>query len=383
MRIRPDQQIPSRWSTIPRLSLVISLAAVFLIFSTIGFVGDMTSLGRLSPPHLAFIAILSGFFAVCYAVAGVRLRKRAWLALVPIFLVQSTTMNLLGHAFTDLPPFNRADPHATERLSKRLDFDGMAVILTICLSYTGFVYVSIKEGKRHGLAQLEKASLEAEFAAAHEVQSVLVPELLPAIPGYSIESIYHPASQVGGDFFQIIPLPSGATLVAIGDVSGKGLRAAMIVSLILGALRTLATNTEEPAAILAELNRQLLGRVHGGFVTCLLIRIDLAGSMLLANAGHLPPYRNGIECPIPGSLPLGLTEDATYDSLPLSLATEDCLVLLTDGVAEAQDATHQIFGFPRCESLLRSRSSVAALAEAARQYGQNDDITLLSITRML
>jgi serine phosphatase RsbU (regulator of sigma subunit) len=299
-------------------------------------------------------------------------------------------MSLVGRYFPHAAEINHFDPEATARLAERLNFDGTITILTVSLSYAGFILVSIKEGRRYGRTQLEKASLETEMAAAHEVQSVLVPEALPAIPGYAIQSIYHPAAQVGGDFFQIIPLPNGSTLIAIGDVSGKGLRAAMIVSLIIGALRTLCTVTDHPAIILAELNRQLLGRVHGGFVTCLLIRIDAndpdapndrGGSLLLANAGHLPPYRNGIEIPVPGSLPLGLTEDAIYDAMPLELATGDSLVLLTDGVAEAQNATQQIFGFERVELVLQSRANLAELAEAARLHGQNDDITLLSVTR--
>jgi hypothetical protein len=380
-----NQELPSRWSTIPRLSLAISLAAVFLIFSTLGFVGDMTSLGRLSPPHLALQAVLSGLFAVCYAVAGVRLRKRAWFAIVPIFLVQSAAMSLLGHTFTDLPPFNHADPHAVERLNGRLNFDGMAVILTICLSYACFVHVSIREGKRHGRAQLEKASLESELSAAHEVQSVLVSESIPEIPGFALETVYHPASQVGGDFFQIIPFPSGSTLIAVGDVSGKGLRAAMIVSLIIGTLRTLSSATENPAAILRGLNRQLFNRIHDGFATCLLIRVNPDGSLLLANAGHLPPYRNGVEVPIGGSLPLGLIEDDAQDSryqeMPLELAPGESLVLLTDGVAEAQNSAHAIFGFERVASTLRSGFSIQSLAEAARRHGQTDDITVLAVTR--
>ena len=375
------QELPNRWATVPRSSLIITLAAVFLIFSSLGFVGDMTSLGRLSPAHLATIASLSGFFSLCYAYSGVRLRKRSWLAIIPIFLVQSATMSLLSNAFTDYPPFNRSDPQAVDRLSNRLNFDGMCVILTVCLSYAGFVHVSIREGKRHGRAQLEKASLEAELSAAHEVQSVLVPEALPAIPGYTVQSVYHPASQVGGDFFQILTLPSGGTLIAIGDVSGKGLRAAMIVSLIIGTLRTLSLTTEDPWVILTGLNRQLFGRIHGGFVTALLIRIDSQGGLELANAGHLPPYRNGAEIPMPGSLPLGLAEDALYKQFHLNLAAGDSLVLLTDGIAEAQNSANALFGFERVASTLQRGGSIQSLAEAARQHGQTDDITVLAITR--
>src|SRR5271168_2676524 len=134
------------------------------------------------------------------------------------------------------------------------------------------------------------ATLEGEMAAAREVQRLMVPEHPPQINGYSIESIYHPAAEVGGDFFQVISLSSDRALVVIGDVSGKGLRAAMIVSMIVGTLRTVSGFTEEPAEILAELNRRLCGRTYGGFVTCLAVRLEDEGRLTLANAGHLPPY---------------------------------------------------------------------------------------------
>lgn len=372
---------PNRWNSTPPASIAIFLAACFLIFASFGFIIDGINLGAESPARLAGTVLLSGLFAAAYAITGILLRNRFWKATVPIFILQFAVNYLIGHYFPQVHPPDHLSLSETTRLSSRLNFDGLATILCICLSYAGFTHVSIKEARRHGQSQLEKASLESEMSAAHEVQSVLVPETLPKIPGYSIDSVYHPASQVGGDFFQIIPLSSGSTLIAIGDVSGKGLRAAMIVSLVIGTLRTLCTTLEEPASILNELNRHLCGRMHGGFVTCLLLRINHDGTLLLANAGHLPPYRNGSEIPIPGSLPLGLAEDPAYEQLPLELAPGDSLILLTDGVAEAQDSHNQIFGFRRIESTLRSGTSVRNLAEEARQHGQTDDITLLNVTR--
>ena len=130
-------------------------------------------------------------------------------------------------------------------------FDGVAVIFSVVLGYVGFVHVSISEARRYSKAQIDKASLESEMAAAREVQRLMVPEDLPAVHGYTIESVYRPAAEVGGDFFQVIPLKSGRTLIVIGDVSGKGLRAAMIVSMLVGMLRTVSGFTEEPGEILA------------------------------------------------------------------------------------------------------------------------------------
>src|ERR1700750_1141031 len=105
-----------------------------------------------------------------------------------------------------------------------------------------------------------------EVKSAREVQQVLVPETVPTVPGFAIDSVYKPAAELGGDFFQVLALPNGGTLIVIGDVSGKGLKAAMTVSLIVGTLRTLTDYTQSPAEILRGLNRRLNGRVGGGFV---------------------------------------------------------------------------------------------------------------------
>src|SRR6185503_1716813 len=108
-------------------------------------------------------------------------------------------------------------------------------------------------------------ALQAEFEAARELQQRLIAPAVD-IPGFRIESVYKPAQQVGGDFFYVRPGDDGGILVVIGDVSGKGLRAAMTVNSVIGALRTMPTLP--PARILGDLNRGLAGQMHGGFVTC-------------------------------------------------------------------------------------------------------------------
>lgn len=220
----------------------------------------------------------------------------------------------------------------------------------------------------------------AELEAAREVQHVLVPDTLPPTPGLAIATAYHPAQEVGGDFFQILPLPSGATLVVIGDVAGKGVPAALTVSLVVGTLRTLADYTESPAAILAGLNRRLHGR-GTGFTTCLALRFDPADTqarrpLTLANAGHLPPYVNGTELVTESNLPLGLDPDAIFAESVHRLRVADHLAVLTDGVPEAMQG-RELFGFDRTAGL--SRDSAAGIAAAARQFGQSDDITVLTV----
>jgi serine phosphatase RsbU (regulator of sigma subunit) len=218
----------------------------------------------------------------------------------------------------------------------------------------------------------------SELEAARAVQQVLVPENIPAIPGFLIQSVYKPAGQVGGDFFQIIPIQSGGVLVAIGDVSGKGMPAAMTVSLLVGTLRTLAHYTQNPGEILAAMNQRMLARSHGGFTTCLVLCCDANGKLTIANAGHIAPYLGGKELPIENGLPLGLSADTTYAESSFQLAPGEQFTLLTDGVIEARDKAGALFGFERSAAL--STQSAEAIACAAQAFGQDDDITALTLT---
>ena len=372
---------PGPWRTTPLKSRVIFLLAVFFVFVGIGFAGDVINMGRQPVARFAASVLLIGSFSVIYAATGVALRGKFWKALLPLFVLQFLAMALLANLFPDAPHAVQLNAAATAHLHNRMAFDGFGIVVSVVLGYVGFVYVFISEGRRYIRAQAEKAMLEAEMAAAREVQRMMVPEDLPLIDGYRVETVYRPAAEVGGDFYQVISLKSGRTLIVIGDVSGKGLRAAMIVSMIVGMLSIVSGSTDEPARILTELNRRLYGRTHGGFATCLVVRLDNDGRLALANAGHLPPYLNGREIPFAGSEPLGLVESATYAQSTLEMRAGDRSLLLTDGVAEARNEQGMLFGFSRVESLLLDGASARSVAEAAQQHGQNDDLTVISIAR--
>lgn len=233
---------------------------------------------------------------------------------------------------------------------------------------------------RHRRVTLEHERATAELNAAREIQQQLVPKSIPALTGCHIEAAYLPAEEVGGDFYQILSRPDGSVVIAVGDVSGKGLKAAMTGVLTIGALRTLAYDGLGPAAILMRLNAELVRASNGGFVTCFCGVLDASGNLRFANAGHLAPFCNGREIEVTGTLPLGMVPDTTYEESTLALDPGDHLTLLSDGVVEAQSASGELFGFERTCQI--SAQSAQSIAEQARHFGQTDDITVLTLNRL-
>jgi hypothetical protein len=229
----------------------------------------------------------------------------------------------------------------------------------------------------------EKQRMAAELEAGRAVQQVLIPEEIPTIPGFNIQAVYKPYGEVGGDFFQVLPVKSnrgaGGALVIIGDVSGKGMPAAMTVSLLVGTVRTLAHYSQSPSEILAAMNQRMLARSRGGFTTCLVMRADPNGTLTIANAGHIAPYLGGKELPLENGLPLGLAAESAYVESTFQLAPGQRLSLVTDGVVEARDKSGALFGFDRTAAI--SSKSADQIAKTAELFGQDDDITVLTLAR--
>jgi phosphoserine phosphatase RsbU/P len=225
----------------------------------------------------------------------------------------------------------------------------------------------------------EQARMEGDLEAAREVQQVILPRDMDVVPGFSVETVYRPAQQVGGDFFQVWPAPDGGLLLVLGDVAGKGLPAAMQVAVLVGSMRTLAGRTSDPGQILAEMNDRLIGKTTGGFSTCLAVLLRADGSGLLASAGHPAPYLNGRELEMPGALPLGIVPDQTYDLHPLQLEPGSRLTFYSDGVLEAQNPQGELLGFERVGKL--AGLGAKEIADYACAFGQEDDITVVVIER--
>jgi len=356
----------SRWLLgLEIASFVTAFAGVLL---DVGLIPETYGIIVLYLPNLIVLILLP----VLLVLGCLRGNREAWV-LLPAVLLRGLerywSFSLIMARLSGLESIGKYPPvlHLGSYTTTLRSLGGFVFFITILL----FLVV-----RTVGIAR-EHAHAADELEAARSVQQVLIPEEIPNVPGFTIQSVYKPAGQVGGDFFQILPLNQGCVLVAIGDVSGKGMPAAMTVALLVGTVRTLAHYTQSPGEILAAMNQCMLARSNGGFTTCLVLHADPDGKLTLANAGHIAPYLAGMELSIENGLPLGLSASATYLESTLQLPPGQQLTLVTDGVVEARDKTGTLFGFERTQAM--STQPAQAIAEAAQNFGQDDDITVLTL----
>ena len=324
----------------------------------------------------AAIFISSGLWMIGWCIfvfgtlisAAVRRNFEAGLFLVPLgFSVVAVVDAIVGSAMNGgtgsyTSPLTMQAGPIPIHISTVGGFAGILVIVLIIF----FRYRRVQRDKEHATNEL---------AAARGVQELLIPQEKLATPGFEVDSVYNPASEVGGDFFHVQTVGREGLLVVIGDVAGHGLKAAMNVSLIMGALRRM--QERNPSRILQGLNRVLSGT--DSFTTCQALWFGSNGEMVIANAGHLPPYLNSQEIALAGSLPLGVLGEISYEESRFFLHPGDRVLLLSDGVVEARHSNGELFGFDRVRLL--SHESAAYLAEAAKSFGQQDDITVLTVRR--
>ncbi len=355
--------------TVWTLAVLLGTGTAMLRAPLYGTVVPVHAIVWLSPLTL-ILKLLLGAVLVWVTVRGIRKDKfEGWLALPAVVLVAAAQYNeqlLVLHV-----------PNALFHVF------GVAIGMSTISLILSLVIITVLLLRRFLYGQREREQWKLEIEQARQVQQVLIPsaEALPTVAGLAIETEYRPARQVGGDFFQIIPDKSdGIVLIVVGDVTGKGLQAGMLVALIVGAIRNQTETSFEPLKMLESLNRRLIGRGHA-HATCLALRIAADGAATLANAGHLPPYRNGKELPMEGALPLGMVESAEFSVMHFQLAPDDSLMLLSDGIAEAQNEHGQLFGFERIHELLQKPVTASQVAAVAQKFGQQDDISVLRIVR--
>ena len=215
--------------------------------------------------------------------------------------------------------------------------------------------------------------------------------------GWQFTPYYQPAREVGGDFYDFLPFADGRVGIVIGDVTGKGVPAALVMATTHTMLRSAVQVTTSPGEILARVNELLAAEIPAGmFVTCFFALLDpISGHLCYANAGHELPYRqqqSGAAELWATGMPLGMMADTRYDEYEAVLAPGDRLVFYSDGLVEAHNSKREMFGFPRLRKLLEERVVDVSLidvllSELKRFTGegweQEDDVTLVTLHRML
>jgi serine phosphatase RsbU (regulator of sigma subunit)/anti-sigma regulatory factor (Ser/Thr protein kinase) len=237
----------------------------------------------------------------------------------------------------------------------------------------------------------ERQRMEQELQVAKLIQQHFLPKVLPELPGWQVEAYYRPAREVGGDFYDFIELPEGKVGIVVGDVTDKGVPAAMVMAATRSVLRAAATRLVAPGAVLERVNELLQPDMPPNmFVTCLYGVLDPAsGRLRFANAGHNLPYlrtQEGVAELRATGMPLGLMPGMTYEENEAVVGGAATLLLHSDGLAEAHDPSGDMFGFPRLARLIEEHPGGPTLidellAELDRFTGegweQEDDVTLV------
>ncbi|HEX4284109.1 MAG TPA: PP2C family protein-serine/threonine phosphatase [Terracidiphilus sp.] len=319
---------------------------------------------------LLWIIGWSLFLFVTLIAATIRRNFEAGLLLIPLVL---TIIGIAEPIMTSL--ISDSSGH-TYRSPLTIYAGPIPIHFASIADFTGLLAIVLIIFVRFLRIQHDRERAQSELHAARSVQELMIPREKQETPGYEVDSVYQPATEVGGDFFHVQPGSDGSLLVVIGDVAGHGLKAAMNVSMLMGALRRIPEKS--PSKILESLNRVLLD--SESLTTCQALWFGPDGELVLSSAGHLFPYLNSQEITLPGGLPLGAVPDVHYEERRLYLHPGDRLLLLSDGVVEARSGTGELFGFDRVHNL--SNQSAFYIADAAKGFGQEDDITVLTVRRL-
>jgi len=252
---------------------------------------------------------------------------------------------------------------------------------------------SILDNARLVERERERQRLEQELSIAREIQQALLPQGLQDYPHLAVTGTHRPCNEVGGDYFDVFPLPDGRIAILIADVAGKGLGAALLTTMLQGAISGMTLGVD-PVMVFEHLNRFLCGRASvGRYATMFYGLLDPDGTLEFVRAGHPSPYllRRGevSELYSDGSFPIGLVEKASFWATRIQLEPEDTLLLYTDGITEAEDRHRTLFGTERLEeALARHQDSSLSDLQAgilgtverfAEGTSQSDDITLLVV----
>ena len=241
----------------------------------------------------------------------------------------------------------------------------------------------------------KRERIEQELRTAQAIQHAFLPKDVPALPGWQLVPYYQPAREVGGDFYDFLPFEDGRLGLVIGDVTDKGIPAALVMTATRTMLRTAAQGIFSPSEVFARVNDLLYAETPPGmFVTCFYAVLDpQSGWLHYANAGHDLPYRrhNGSISELRATgMPLGMMPGTRYDDHEVTLAPGDSVLFYSDGLVEAHNREREMFGLPRLKTLLEKHADGASFIDSllselkgftGEGWEQEDDVTLVGLHR--
>jgi serine phosphatase RsbU (regulator of sigma subunit) len=243
---------------------------------------------------------------------------------------------------------------------------------------------------------LMRQSIEQELRMARSIQQAMLPEDMPPLEGWNILHHYQPAREVGGDFYDFFELPEGRLGMVVGDATGHGMPAALVMATARSMLRAVSQTSNSPGEVLKRVNDPLFMDIPPNmFVTCLYAILDpKSGRLLYANAGHDLPYlrrRSGEAEELRArGMPLGLMPGMDYEEKETILEAGEAALFYSDGLVEAHDPEGEMFGFPRLRTLVAEHGEERSLGDilleelysfVGKGWEQEDDITLLTLRR--
>jgi predicted ester cyclase len=245
--------------------------------------------------------------------------------------------------------------------------------------------------------RIERERVEQELRVARRIQQASLPEEVPTLEGWHINPIYQPAREVGGDFYDFHLLPEGRLGFVVGDATGKGVPAALVMSTTCGMLQLAAQalDSSSPGEVLERVNEALVARIPANmFVTCFYAILEPeSGRLLYANAGHDLPYvwQSGEAEELRArGMPLGLMPGMSYEQKEIVLDVGEGVFFYSDGLVEAHDPKGEMFGFPRLRALIAEHAEEGSIGNflmeelysfVGEDWEQEDDITLLTLER--
>src|SRR5215207_2477650 len=292
--------------------------------------------------------------------------------------------------------------HYTIRGTHQGDFRGLAPtgkeielkgVTTFRFSEEGKV---IETWDSYDQLSLMRQSTEQELRLARSIQRASLPREVPDLEGWQISPFYRPAREVGGDFYDFFELEDGRLGIVLGDATGKGVPAALVMASTRSMLRAVAqASNYSPADVLGRVNESLVADIPPNvFVTCFYAILDpKSASLSYANAGHDLPYvRRGSDCEqlMARGMPLGLMPGMSYEEKEIAFDAGEVAFFYTDGLVEAHAPDGEMFGFPRLRALIAEHAEKESLEEAllgelyffvGDGWEQEDDITLLTLRR--